>query len=126
MKTVRRLIFVTILPLCCWFAMEGVHELGHVLPVLIWLFSTIIRFRYSYILRFFADFALIANGAYIGCDFSITGPTDAGLMIEHGANRTILVLFGVSYVSSGLFLWHKQSRFFFPEQPSTAGNPKGE
>ena len=88
---------------------------GSVFPVLLWLTTCWLCWRAAYLFRFFAGFCLVANGGYIGYDFSTTGPTDAGLLIEHGANRLILILFGVLCVSGGLFLWHGQSRFFFPK-----------
>ena len=86
---------------------------GSILPCLLWLFVRLLRAKTAYLFRFFAGFCLIANGAYIGFDFSVTGPTDAGVLIEHGANRLVLVLFGILCLSGGLFLWHGQSRFFF-------------
>jgi hypothetical protein len=89
---------------------------GAILPLLLWLLVRSLRLKTAYLFRFFAGFCLIANGAYIGCDFSVTGPTDAGLLIEQGANRLFLVLFGILCVSGGLFLWHGQSRFFFAER----------
>ncbi len=89
---------------------------GGAFPVLLWLVVRMLRLKMAFLLRFFAGFCLIANGAYIGADFSTVGPTDAGLLVEHGANRVALVLFGLVFVSSGLFLWHGQSRFFFPKR----------
>jgi len=89
--------------------------IGVALPVLIWLTVCGFRWKMVYLFRFFAGFCLVANGAYIGSDFSVIGPTDAGLLIEHGANRLALILFGMLCVSVGLFLWHEQSRFFFPK-----------
>ena len=154
----RRVLFLLSFLTVCWFGMQAVHELGHVLavwcsgatvervvllpisrtdtadvehplfvhgcgavvgsilPFLLWLFVRLLRLRTVYLFRFFAGFCLIANGAYIGFDYSVTGPTDAGLLIEHGANRFLLVLFGILCVSVGLFLWHGQSRFFFVER----------
>jgi hypothetical protein len=148
-------IFILLFLVACWFGMQVVHELGHVLgawcsgamvervvmlpisrtdtanveypllvygagalfgavfPVLLWLIVRQFRWKTAYLFRFFAGFCLVANGAYIGCDFSVTGPTDAGLLIEHGANRLLLILFGIVCVATGLFLWHGQSRFFF-------------
>ena len=102
-------------PLLVYGAGAGV---GAILPVLLWWTVWCLRWKTVYLFRFFAGFCLVANGGYIGCDFSVTGPTDAGLLIEHGANRLILVLFGVLCVSGGLLLWHGQSRCFFPE-PAT-------
>ena len=89
---------------------------GATFPVLLWSAAYRLRWKTALLFRFFAGFCLIANGAYIGCDFSVTGPTDAGLLIEHGASRLVLVLFGIACVSGGLFLWHGQSRDFFPER----------
>ena len=153
---IRHWTFILLFLITCWFGMQAVHELGHViaawssgatvervvllpisrtdtsdvkyplfvygagavmgvtLPVLLWLTVCCLRWKTVYLFRFFAGFCLVANGAYIGCDFSVAGPTDAGLLIEHGAHRLILVLFGVLCVSVGLSLWHGQSRFFFP------------
>jgi hypothetical protein len=151
-----RCLFILLFMTACWFGMQAVHELGHILaawcsgatverivmlpisrtdtadvkypllvygagvvfgavfPILLWLFVRLLRWKATFLFRFFAGFCLVANGAYIGCDFSVTGPTDAGLLIEHGANRWVIVLFGMMCVSGGLFLWHGQSRDFFP------------
>lgn len=89
---------------------------GVVLPVLLWSIARFFRWRVAYLFRFFAGFCLVANGAYIGCDFSTLGPTDAGLLMEHGASRIVLVLFGLICIAAGLYLWHGQSRFFFPKR----------
>lgn len=91
---------------------------GAMFPVLLWSIVRLSRCRFAYLFRFFAGFCLTANGAYIGADFSTAGPTDAGMLMEHGAARIPLVLFGVVCVSCGLFLWHGQSRYFFPEPES--------
>ena len=87
--------------------------LGAAFPVLLWSVIHQLRWKTAFLFRFFAGFCLVANGAYIGFDFSVVGPTDAGLLIEHGASRFVLVLSGVLCVSGGLFLWHGQSRDFF-------------
>ena len=92
---------------------------GTALPVILWLIAHCLRWKTAYLFRFFTGFCLVANGVYIGCDFSVTGPSDAGLLIEYGANRWVLVLFGVLCVSGGLFLWHGQSRYFFSYTPHT-------
>lgn len=147
--------------LACWFGIQIVHELGHVIaavssgatvervvmlpisrtdtagvdhplfvhgsgpmfgaafPVLLWLIARLIFPKIAYLFRFFAGFCLIANGAYVGCDFSNLGPTDAGLLIEHGASRAALVVFGLICVPCGLLLWHGQSVHFFPETMQT-------
>ncbi len=90
--------------------------LGAAFPVLFWMFTAWLQWKSVFLFRFFAGFCLIANGAYIGGDFSNVGPTDGGMLIEHGASRLVLVLFGLICVSCGLLLWHGQSRHFFPVQ----------
>lgn len=63
--------------------------------------------------RFFAGFCLVANGVYIGADFSsTTGFTDTARLITHGAARWQTVLFGLISVTLGFYLWHRQSKNF--------------
>lgn len=58
-----------------------------------------------YLLRFFAGFCLIANGAYLGVG-SFEGVGDAGDLLRHGAAIWHLWLFGAICVPAGLALWH--------------------
>jgi hypothetical protein len=101
---------------CPLFVYGASAVFGVVFPVLLWLVVGGLRLKIAYLFRFFAGYCLVGNGAYIGCDFSVIGPTDAGLLIEHGANRLVLILFGVLCVSAGLFLWHGQSQLFFAKR----------
>jgi hypothetical protein len=59
----------------------------------------------TFVLRFFAGFCLIANGAYIGAG-SFNHAGDAGEMLKHGAARWHLWLFAVLTVPTGLWLWN--------------------
>src|SRR4051812_22285154 len=61
--------------------------------------------RWSYLVRFFAGFCLVANGVYLGVG-SIEGVGDAGDLLRYGAPRWALIAFGLACVPSGLFLWH--------------------
>ena len=63
------------------------------------------RFPWTYLLRFFAGFCLIANGAYIGVgSFGRIG--DAGDMLRHGSPAWWLWLFGAATFPLGLYLWN--------------------
>ena len=62
---------------------------GAVFPLLLWGLVQLFRRDVAHFFRFFAGFCLIANGAYIGGDFSIIGPTDAGLLIERRIIRSL-------------------------------------
>lgn len=65
----------------------------------------------AFVLRFFAGFCLIANGAYIGvASFDNIG--DAGTMLKHGSAPWQLWLFGMICVVLGLRVWHNQGRAF--------------
>ena len=58
--------------------------LGVALPVAAWLAAALCRLVGAYLLRFFAGFCLVANGAYIaGGSFDRLG--DAGVMLRHGS-----------------------------------------
>jgi hypothetical protein len=78
---------------------------GAALPLAVWLAARATRLRGAFVLRFFAGFCLVANGAYIGVgSFSRVG--DAEVMLKHGAERWQLWLFGVLTAPAGLWLWH--------------------
>ncbi len=85
---------------------------GCVLPLATWAVAAALRSQYAFILRFLAGFCLVANGAYIGGDFSVTGPTDAGELFALGVPRAVLIGFGIAAVASGLFLWNGQASNF--------------
>ncbi len=69
---------------------------GEVFPVLLWSIILPFRFRFAYLFRFFAGFCLIANGAYIGCDFSTVGPTDIPIDVaRHGIVPMKSGIFGI-------------------------------
>lgn len=83
--------------------------IGILLPVTIWIAvrltlgpSSVIS---QNILRFFAGFCLIANGAYIAFG-SISRVGDCGEMLRHGSPRWLLWLFGALTIPAGLWLWH--------------------
>jgi hypothetical protein len=79
--------------------------LGVALPLAVWLACRALRLRGEFVLRFFAGFCLIANGAYIGAgSFNHVG--DAGEMLRHGANRWHLWLFAAITAPVGLWLWN--------------------
>lgn len=81
------------------------------LPVIIWLIASAFRLHGAFVLRFFAGFCLIANGLYIGVgSFDRVG--DCGQMLRHGASPWQLWLFGAITTPIGLWLWHRQGRYF--------------
>lgn len=84
---------------------------GVAMPMLIWLLAAGLRLSAKFVLRFFAGFCLIANGAYIAIG-SLAGIGDAGDLLRHGAPGWCLWLFGVVAMPTGLGLWHQQGRHF--------------
>jgi len=85
--------------------------LGAVVPLLTWGAAAALRMPGAFVLRFFAGFCLIANGAYLAAG-ALTGIGDAGQLLQHGAPAWSLWLFGVPAVIAGLRLWHRQGRYF--------------
>ena len=84
---------------------------GVLFPVLLWGSATGLRVRGSFVLRFFAGFCLVANGAYVGVgSFDRVG--DAGEMIRHGSPAWLLWSFGVATIPMGFWLWHRQGGHF--------------
>ena len=78
---------------------------GVLLPPVAFGLARSARFRWSYLLRFFAGFCLVANGVYLGVG-SFEGVGDAGDLLRYGAPRWQLIAFGLLCVPSGLALWH--------------------
>lgn len=84
---------------------------GVLLPLVVWGLAAAARLRGAYVLRFFAGFCLIANGAYIaGGATSAIG--DCGEMLRHGTPLWVLWLFGAVAVPAGLWLWSGQGKHF--------------
>lgn len=84
---------------------------GALLPPALWAVAAALRVPGAFVLRFFAGFCLIANGAYLaGGSFARVG--DCGALLSHGAAVWELWLFGAVAVPAGLWLWHGQGRYF--------------
>ncbi|MBL8849968.1 MAG: hypothetical protein JNG89_09795 [Planctomycetaceae bacterium] len=79
---------------------------GCVLPVSAWLAVRPLRLPWAYLLRFFAGFCLIANGAYLGV--GAAWPVgDAADILRIEPSRWPLAVFGILTVICGLLLWHR-------------------
>jgi len=85
--------------------------IGILLPLVAWSAALAARLRIAFLLRFFAGFCLIANGAYIGAG-SFGGIGDCGEMLRHGSPIWLLWLFGLVTVPAGLALWNGQGKHF--------------
>jgi hypothetical protein len=85
--------------------------IGVALPLLIWSLAAVTKLPGAFVLRFFAGFCLIANGAYIsGGSFDRIG--DCGVMLHYGSPIWQLWLFGAVTAPIGLWLWHRQGPRF--------------
>lgn len=78
---------------------------GVVAPLVAWLVVARLGVPGAFVLRFFAGFCLIANGAYLGVG-SYQQVGDCGELLRHGATMWQLWLFGAVGVPLGLWLWH--------------------
>jgi hypothetical protein len=84
---------------------------GVLLPLALWGVAAGLRLPGAFVLRFFAGFCLVANGAYIAGG-SFAGVGDCGEMLRHGSALWQLCLFGAVTVPAGLWLWHRQGPHF--------------
>jgi hypothetical protein len=82
---------------------------GVIVPLVMWLLGRKFATKATKLLRFFAGFCWIANGAYLAFG-SIGGVGDAGDLLRHGAAAWQLWLFGAVCVPAGLWLWHGLGR----------------
>jgi hypothetical protein len=78
---------------------------GILLPLVLAMIVAVSRFRWAYLVRFFAGVCSVANGCYIGVgSFGRVG--DAGDMLRNGSPIWTLWLFGLLTVPVGLYLWN--------------------
>lgn len=84
---------------------------GVVLPLVIWGVATLLNWWWSFVVRFFAGFCLIANGLYIGVG-SFWEIGDTGEMLRHGSPLWMLWAFGAVTFPLGLALWNGTGKDF--------------
>jgi hypothetical protein len=85
---------------------------GSLLPLIAFGAALIIRLPGVYLFGFFAGFCLVANGVYIGTGWMLANGADPGVMLENGSPTLLLVVFGLLTFPAGLYLWHRQGRYF--------------
>ncbi len=85
--------------------------LGVLLPLALWGLAAVFRMPGTYVVRFFAGFCLIANGAYLAVG-SMDRIGDCGVLLQNGAPMWSLWLFGAVTMPLGLWLWHRQGPHF--------------
>ena len=78
---------------------------GSAFPMIVWMIVGNTRWAGTFLLRFFAGFCLIANGAYLAGG-SFAGVGDAGDLLRHGGAMWHLWLFGLATIPAGLALWN--------------------
>jgi hypothetical protein len=83
---------------------------GVLLPLAGWIVVSPFR-RGAYLARFFAGFCCIANGTYIvvGSGYRLS---DGGIMLWLGSPLWLLWLFALATVPLGVWLLHRQGRYF--------------
>jgi hypothetical protein len=84
---------------------------GALAPLAAWAVAGVLRLPCAYLLRFFAGFCLLANGAYIAVG-SFDGVGDCGEMLRHGCAMWQMWLFGALTMPLGLWSWHGQGPHF--------------
>jgi len=79
---------------------------GSLAPLAGWIVAHIRQRSWAYLLRFYAGFCLIANGAYLGIG-AIWPVGDAADILRVQPARWPLLAFGVTTVIAGFLLWHR-------------------
>ncbi|MEI6785422.1 MAG: hypothetical protein WCQ21_31370 [Verrucomicrobiota bacterium] len=85
---------------------------GAILPLSFFGLALACRVPGLYLFRFFAGFCLVANGVYIGTGWLVNDEADPWVMTQNGSPVWLLVLFGLFTAPLGLYLWHRQGRYF--------------
>ena len=91
----------------CW----GGPIFGCIAPLILWAVCRILSPRFAFLMRFFAGFCLIANGAYIGFG-SFEGIGDAGELLRLGTPPPMLWGFGLLAMPTGFWVWHRAGADF--------------
>ena len=78
---------------------------GVLIPLVFWMVAHYFKASFSHLLRCFAGFCLLANGAYLGVG-AFERVADAGNLLDLGAPAWQLWLFGAVCMPAGLLLWH--------------------
>ena len=104
-----------------WIIWSG-PLLGCLFPLLIWGMITRWWQPAAHHFRFFAGFCLIANGAYLGSAvLDLVG--DARDLVQRQVPLAALIVFAVSTVPAGFWLWNGLGpRFGLGDQPEPIGN----
>lgn len=84
---------------------------GVLLPLALWGIAVWLAPPVAWIVRFFAGFCLVANGAYIAFG-SLARVGDAGDLLRHAAPPWTLWIFGMIAIPAGFSLWHRQGPNF--------------
>lgn len=84
---------------------------GAVLPVIAWGGVQWAKTRRAWLIRCFAGFCLVANGAYLSGG-SIFPVGDADVLLREGAPRWALAAFGIVAAGAGLSLWNGLGPYF--------------
>ena len=83
----------------------GGPVVGSLVPVGVYLVVRGVRWRWDYLVGFFAGFCLVANGLYIGSGV-VDAVGDAQVMIRLGMPVWGLGVFGAVATGVGLWVWH--------------------
>ena len=78
---------------------------GCLVPLLLWLAAAMLRCSFAFLLRFFAGFCLLANGAYIGLGW-IESIGDAGDLVRSGESKILMTVGGIAALVAGLVMWN--------------------
>jgi hypothetical protein len=90
---------------------------GAALPVFAWLIARAVRLRSAFLLRFFAGFCLIANGAYLA-SAALLPAGDTADLLRLGTPLWVIVIPGVAAFIAGLAMWNRLGPHFgFGGQP---------
>lgn len=84
---------------------------GVLVPIAVWLVAAAVRVRFVFLLRFFAGFCLIANGAYLA-SAAILPVGDTEEMLRLGVPLWLIVASGGGAFASGLLMWNRLGPHF--------------
>lgn len=93
------------------FVVWGGFVWGMLIPLALLGVARLVRMPHLFLLRFFAGFCLVVNGAYLGAG-AVVPAGDTEELLRLGTPAWVLAVVGIPVAAAGLLMWNGLGRCF--------------